>query len=233
MPGPHAPPAATDTKAPDVDPPSTVAGYKTDPLRRGYQVLGNYEVYWRRLVGHDAWGLYAVWRSFGSAGKPVCPPASNFLLEILGGKAYRSPRLSASLPQHDRATGAAPGAGAQLHSVCPVNRPPGRRKRGRSVTRRAPAPQRPPHRGRKQVSLHLTGAPIQSLDELHLRLNAPAGPNRIAKSELGGRASESLDRLLPRAHKFADLDEILRGLDNSGPQVGAALVGAAEDRRHG
>ena len=83
---------------------------------------------------------------------------------------------------------------------------------------RAPATKRTPQRVRKQVSLHLTFAQIQILDELHLRLNAPDLPNRIEKSELGGLAIEILDRLLPREYKFADLDEILKYLDTQVPR---------------
>jgi len=85
---------------------------------------------------------------------------------------------------------------------------------------RQPVPaKRAPQRMRKQVSLHLTFAQIQILDELHHRLNTPDLPERIEKSELGGLAIEILDRLLPRERNFANLDEILKYLDTQIPKT--------------
>lgn len=75
-----------------------------------------------------------------------------------------------------------------------------------------------PKRKRKQISLHLTHAQIQILDDLHHRLNGPDRPERIEKSELGGLAIEVLARLLPRERNFSSLDEVLRYLDTQIPK---------------
>lgn len=75
-----------------------------------------------------------------------------------------------------------------------------------------------PQRTRKQISLHLTYAQIQILDNLHHRLNGPDRPERIEKSQLGGLALEVLDRLLPRERSFSNLDEVLKYLDTQIPK---------------
>lgn len=67
------------------DIPVEIYGYKTDPLRRGYQILWNYEsTYWAALVGNnDAWRLYEVLRSFCHERNSTCTPSINLLLAVL------------------------------------------------------------------------------------------------------------------------------------------------------
>jgi hypothetical protein len=59
-------------------------GYSLDPTRAGYQVVTNYEsMYWRALVGNEAWGLYEVLRSFCHEGKNICYPSIALLMDVL------------------------------------------------------------------------------------------------------------------------------------------------------
>ena len=75
---------------PDADAQVEVIGYKTDPLRRGYQILWNYEsTYWRAYVGNDVWSYYEVLRSFCHDKNPDCKPSTRFLADILGLADYR------------------------------------------------------------------------------------------------------------------------------------------------
>lgn len=101
---------------PNLDSPVDIRGYITDPKRVGYQVLTNYEsIYWRALVGNDAWSLYEVLRSFCHNGKNACTPSIQFLSTILGledkraligrsktvnGREYRYPGLIETLQEH-------------------------------------------------------------------------------------------------------------------------------------
>jgi hypothetical protein len=67
-----------------------VRGYVTDAKRVGYQILTNYEsVYWRALVGNDAWGLYEVLRSYCHEGNRSCRPSIKLLVATLGLKEKR------------------------------------------------------------------------------------------------------------------------------------------------
>ena len=69
----------TQSNLPPDDAPVEVVGYKTDPLRRGYQILWNYEnTYWGALVGRDAWAFYLALRSFCHQGNNTCKPSSHF-----------------------------------------------------------------------------------------------------------------------------------------------------------
>ena len=93
-----------------------VRGYVTDAKRVGYQVLTNYEsIYWRVLVGNDAWSLYEVLRSFCHNGNNTCTPSIQLLTTILGledkraligrsktvkGKEYRYAGLVEVLQEH-------------------------------------------------------------------------------------------------------------------------------------
>jgi len=67
---------------------------------------------------------------------------------------------------------------------------------------------------RKQVTLHLTYAQIQILDDLYHRLNAPDMTKKLEKSELGGLAIEVLNRLLPKNQHFADTEEMFEYLSS-------------------
>ena len=65
--------------------PFTVQGFITDPKSVGYQILTNYEcIYWRALVGAEAWGLYEVLRSFCHGEETKCYPSIKLLCDILG-----------------------------------------------------------------------------------------------------------------------------------------------------
>jgi hypothetical protein len=101
---------------PNPDFPVDIRGYVTDPKRVGYQVLTNYEsIYWRALVGNDAWSLYEVLRSFCHNGNNACSPSIQLLTTILGledkraligrskmvnDKEYRYPGLIETLQEH-------------------------------------------------------------------------------------------------------------------------------------
>ena len=66
----------------------------SDPTKHGYQLLYNYDsIYWRALIGRDAWSLYEVLKSFCHAKENVdvaiCTPSLTLLCEILGYKDRR------------------------------------------------------------------------------------------------------------------------------------------------
>ncbi len=102
--------------SPNGDAPFEIRGYVTDPKRVGYQVLTNYEgIYWRALVGNEAWSLYEVLRGFCHQGNNSCHPSIQLLTTILGlkekrvltgwaktvaGKVYRYPGLIEILQEH-------------------------------------------------------------------------------------------------------------------------------------
>ena len=125
----------------DADTPVEVRGYKTDPLRRGYQILWNYEnVYWRALVGSDAWSLYEVLRSFCHDKNNTCYPSINLLLAILGlqdrrvltgrvkevkGKQYKYPGLIETLQEHQLVVAEIEGEGPKMRYIFHVNLTPG------------------------------------------------------------------------------------------------------------
>jgi len=125
----------------DADTPVEVRGYKTDPLRRGYQILWNYEnVYWRALVGSDAWSLYEVLRSFCHEKNNTCYPSINLLLAILGlqdrrvltgrvkevkGKQYKYPGLIETLQEHQLVIAEIEGEGPKMRYIFHVNLTPG------------------------------------------------------------------------------------------------------------
>lgn len=125
----------------DADTPVEVRGYKTDPLRRGYQILWNYEnVYWRALVGSDAWSLYEVLRSFCHEKNNTCYPSINLLLAILGlqdrrvltgrvkevkGKQYKYPGLIENLQEHQLVIAEIEGEGPKMRYIFHVNLTPG------------------------------------------------------------------------------------------------------------
>lgn len=124
------------------DTPIDVVGYETDPLRRGYQQLFNYEsTYWRALVGNDAWSLYEVLRSFCHKGANTCNPSINLLLAILGikdrsvligrtkpkivkGKAYHYPGLIEVLQQYNLVTAEEVGEGHRMRYIFHVEMTP-------------------------------------------------------------------------------------------------------------
>lgn len=125
----------------DADTPVEVRGYKTDPLRRGYQILWNYEnIYWRALVGSDAWSLYEVLRSFCHDKNNTCYPSINLLLAILGlqdrrvltgrvkevkGKQYKYPGLIETLQEHQLVVAEIEGEGPKMRYIFHVNLTPG------------------------------------------------------------------------------------------------------------
>lgn len=125
----------------DADTPVEIHGYKTDPLRRGYQVLWNYEnIYWRALVGNDAWSLYEVLRSFCHEHSKTCYPSVNLLMAILGikqrrvltgwttevkGKLYQYPGLIEVLQTHGLTVAEVRGEGPQMRYTFHVNLTPG------------------------------------------------------------------------------------------------------------
>ena len=94
----------------------TFAAFVVAPQAVGYQLLTNYEsLYWRALVGRDAWSLYETLRTFCHAGDAHCFPSLRLLTAILGlgdtrlltgyqktvhGKQYTYPGLLAVLAQH-------------------------------------------------------------------------------------------------------------------------------------
>jgi hypothetical protein len=126
---------------PDADARVEIVGYKTDPLRRGYQILWNYEsTYWRSLVGNDAWGLYEILRSFCHEKNPVCHPSIRLLSAILGlkekrvltgwtkklkGKEYRYPGLIETLQQYSLVIAEVQGEAPMMRYVFHVNLTPG------------------------------------------------------------------------------------------------------------
>lgn len=70
--------------------PFTVQGFVTDPKSIGYQILTNYEcMYWRALVGNEAFSLYEVLRSFCHGEEKTCYPSIRLLCDILGLKDRR------------------------------------------------------------------------------------------------------------------------------------------------
>jgi hypothetical protein len=76
------------SRAPDI--PVVIHGFVTDPKLVGYQILTNYEsIYWRALVGNDAWSLYETLRSFCHEGNNTCFPSIRLLMDILGIKQRR------------------------------------------------------------------------------------------------------------------------------------------------
>jgi hypothetical protein len=128
-------------RQPEHDTPVEIKGYKTDPFRRGYQQLWNYEsTYWRSLVGNDAWSLYEVLRSFCHEGNNTCRPSINLLIAILGlkqrrvltgwvtktnGKEYRYPGLIEILQRDKLATAEIKGDGPKMRYIFHVNLTPG------------------------------------------------------------------------------------------------------------
>jgi len=134
----------TTTTAPPrapVDIPFSVQGYVIDPKLVGYQILTNYEsMYWRALVGNEAWSLYEILRSFCHQGNATCHPSIQLLTTILGlkekrvltgwaktvgGKAYRYPGLIEILQEHQLIIAEVQGDGAQIHYLFHVNLTPG------------------------------------------------------------------------------------------------------------
>lgn len=124
------------------DTPVEIYGYRTDPLRRGYQILWNYEsTFWAALVGNnDAWRLYEILRSFCHEKTPTCSPSINLLLAILAikdrtvltgrikktpGKDYKYPGLIDILQNHGLAIAEVKGEGPEMRYVFHVNLSPG------------------------------------------------------------------------------------------------------------
>ena len=118
-----------------------VIGYKTDPLRRGFQTLTNYEcTYWRALVGNEAWSLYEVLRSFCHQGNNSCKPSINLLKAVLGikekrgltgritkvkGKEFKYPGLIDILQNYDLITAEIKGQTPSIRYVYHVDLAPG------------------------------------------------------------------------------------------------------------
>lgn len=123
------------------DTPVELKGYVTDPKRVGYQILTNYEsLYWRCLVGHEAWSLYELLRTFCHDGNNTCRPSVNLLLAVLGlkerrvltgriiivnGVEYKYPGLIDVLQDHQLLVVEVAGEGPETRYVFHVNLTPG------------------------------------------------------------------------------------------------------------
>jgi len=137
-----------------------VCGYITDPKRSGFQVLTNYEcIYWRALVGNDAWGLYEVLRSFCHDGATACFPSIEYLKDILGfkdkraligrrkvvkGKTYEYPGIIDTLQEHGLIVAEVRGDGPKMRYIFHINLTPGQLTDAQ--VRRLPAQLREKHR---------------------------------------------------------------------------------------
>ena len=118
-----------------------VRGYITDAKRVGYQILTNYEsVYWRALVGNDAWGFYEVLRSYCHEGNQSCCPSLTLLAATLGlkekrvltgwtktikGKVYYYPGQIEILQQANLIIAEVQGEAPKTHYLYHVNLTPG------------------------------------------------------------------------------------------------------------
>jgi hypothetical protein len=119
----------------------SVHGFVTDPKLVGFQVLTNYEsMYWRALVGNDAWSLYEVLRSFCHEGNRTCHPSIRLLAATLGlkekrvltgwtktlnGKVYYYPGLIEILQQHSLVIAEVQGEPPKTHYIYHVHLTPG------------------------------------------------------------------------------------------------------------
>lgn len=126
---------------PPTDLPIQTEGYFTDPKLVGYQVLTNYEsIYWRALLGSEAWSLYEVLRGHCHQHDPICEVTINTLIAILGirdrreltgrvktvkGKEYRYPGLIEILQMHGLVVAEVLGDGPKMRYKFHVNLTPG------------------------------------------------------------------------------------------------------------